>query len=220
MLLKSLPEHLRPRERLLSSGSQSLSDAELVAIIFGKGTRDKGVVDLSAELLAKYSLQDLSQIRVQTLMREKGIGLAKACQLVACFEMGKRVDMSTSKKQVVVESVEDIVFLFSHIRHLKKEHCYGVYLDVRKRVIKIELLTVGTIDSTIISSRCVFEPALSLGAAGVVLVHNHPSGESNPSEADVKVTEQLVESGKILEIQFVDHIIIGREGYWNYFNKC
>ena len=212
--IKDLPLEERPRERLIKQGSKALSNAELLAIILRNGSIMENVLDLSKKLLNIYNLKSLSRKRVNKLKTVFGIGEVKACQIIAAFELGRRLASFTDNKKQKIESAKDIARIFiPEMSSLKKEHFKGIYLDSRKRIIEEETIFIGNLNSSVVHPREVFQVALAEGAAALILLHNHPSGDPTPSEEDIKVTEELVECGKILGIEVLDHIIIGNRSY-------
>jgi len=214
MRIKDLSSESRPRERLQNSGSRSLSNPELLAIILQQGSQKENVLEVANKLLHKNNLKSLSRMNISALKKMNGIGEAKACQIVACFELGRRLASFHQEKKVTINSAKDVYKLFSpEMSTLKKEHFKGIYLDSRKGMIKEETIFVGDLNTSVFHPREIFEPAIIEGAAGLILVHNHPSGDPNPSEEDIEITKQLIAAGKILGIELVDHVIIGSKKY-------
>ncbi|MFQ5621614.1 MAG: DNA repair protein RadC [Candidatus Nanoarchaeia archaeon] len=212
--IKELPVVERPRERLINSGPNALSDAELLAIVISKGTYKENVLDMTKRLLKKYNLGALSQITVSELKGIFGIGEAKACQIIAAFELGKRLASYTDSPSLKIESAADVVRLCGlKMRDLKKEHLKGFYLNSRKRLIKSETISIGSLDANLVHPREIFKTALAESAAGVILVHNHPSGNPTPSEEDIAITRQIAKAGKIMGIELLDHIIVSSGGF-------
>jgi len=212
MKIKDISKDERPRERLKKYSPEVLSSSELLAIILGQGTKKENVLVLANKILMNYNLDSLSRLSISELKKTFGIGEVKACQIIACFELGRRVASFNPEKKIIINSAEDIKKLFlSKMSNLKKENFKVIYLDSRKKIIKEETIFVGSLNSTIVHPREIFEPAISEGAAAVILMHNHPSGDSAPSKEDLEITKQLIESGKILGIEVLDHIIIGEK---------
>jgi len=211
--IKDLPREERPRERLIKFGPENLSNAELLAIIIGIGSIKENVLNLANRLLSKYDIKRLSQTSITELKKIIGIKDAKACQIVAAFELGKRLSVSKNlKKQVMTPS--DIANLFMpRMRDLKKEFLKGVFLDSKCSIIKYETISVGGLNTNIIHPGEVFKTAILEDAVAVVLVHNHPSGDPTPSSDDVKLTVKLKKLGKLIGIELLDHIIIGDNEY-------
>lgn len=201
----------RPRERLLKEGAGALSDIELLAIMLRTGTMDMTALDLATLLLSKYrNLLGLMQVSVEELNSLKGIGLAKAAQIKAALELGRRVAVAAAGDGDSIRSPEDAAALvMEDMRHLDKEHFMALLLNVKNRVLAREIISIGTLNTSSVHPRELFKPAVRRSAASVILVHNHPSGDPSPSNEDLEVTRRLVEAGKILGIQVLDHLIIG-----------
>ncbi len=217
MNILSLPQDLRPRERLQKQGVQSLSDAELLAILLRTGNRQDNVIVLATKLLQQHSLTSLSRARLADLQKLSGVGPAKACQVAACFELARRVQTTPEKNNIIINSPKDIIALVeADLAHLQQEHCVGIYVDTRHRLIKHETIFIGTLNASVIHPREILKIAISEGAAAFILVHNHPSGDPAPSEEDITVTNQLREGGKIIGIEFLDHLIIGKKKYYSF----
>jgi DNA repair protein RadC len=205
----------RPRERLLQYGPQPLAEAELLGILLGKGTRKKTAIDLARELLDQYeSLQKLFSRSPSELMKIKGIGSAKAASLSAAFELARRIQ---SQKDIPKASFKRSSDVANHylplMRDLRKEVFKVLLLNRANRLIKEVTISEGTLEASIVHPRDVFCEALLEPAAGVILIHNHPSGNPSPSEEDLRITKQLVEAGRLLGIKVYDHIILGGETY-------
>lgn len=213
--MKDLPEEERPRERLIRLGPTALSNAELIAIIMRTGNKNENVLDLANRLLANYDLKSLSQVSVGELKKIFGIKDAKACQIVAAFELGRR-SLSYIEPRQSVRNPRDIVnLLMLRLQNLKKEFLMGVYLDSKSRIIKYETISVGGLNTSTVHPREVFRTAVSEAAAAVILVHNHPSGDPTPSKEDIELTTNLMEAGDIMGIEILDHIIIGGRKYFS-----
>jgi len=209
------PEKERPRERLLQQGAQHLTEAELLGILIGKGTRRKTAIDLARELLDRYeSLENLFSRSPSELMKIKGIGSAKAATLSAAFQLVRRIQSKTSKSQPSFKRAKDVANLYLPLmKDLRKEVFRVLLLSRSNRLIKEVTISEGTLDASIVHPRDVFREALLESAAGVILLHNHPSGNPNPSEEDLRITKQLVEAGRVMGIKVYDHIILAGEDY-------
>lgn len=209
--IKGMPSELRPRERLLKEGPGALSDIELLAIMLRTGTSDMSAIDLATLLLSKYeNLRNLLQVSVEELSSIKGIGLAKAAQIRAALELGRRVAVAVAGERKSIRSPEDAAALvMEDMRYLDREHFVALLLNVKNQVIARELISIGTLNTSSVHPRELFKPAIRRSAASVILVHNHPSGDPEPSREDLEVTGRLVEAGKILGIEILDHLIIG-----------
>ncbi len=211
-----LPVSDRPRERLKRLGPEALSTAELIACIMGSGTRGDSVVMTSQKLLSEFgNLQNIASASIQELSRSRGIGEARAIQLKACFEIGRRLlDPDYAVKGKPVQSPEEAVASMQEkLRGKKREHFYILCLDTRNRVNNKRQISIGNLDSSIVHPREVFKDAISSLAASVIFVHNHPSGDLEPSSEDVNLTKRLVEAGELLGIPVLDHIIVSDRGY-------
>lgn len=209
------PEN-RPRERLAKEGPHALSNAELLALILKSGTKKENIIELCNKLLAKYSLKQLSQCTLVELTHEHGIGLAKASQLLAVFELYQRIPSQQSNSPII-RSAKDISTLFlPKLSSLNKEHFLVVYLDTKNRIIKEETISIGTLNSSLIHPREVFHGAIKHCANSIIVIHNHPSGDPTPSSEDLEVTTRLQQSAQILNIKFLDHIIIGKTTWWSW----
>ncbi|MBI5127227.1 DNA repair protein RadC [Candidatus Roizmanbacteria bacterium] len=221
--LHDLPVDERPRERLVKYGVEALSLQELLALIFGRGTKDNPVMMISQKLLSKFgSLRLIEEASIEDLRIIKGLGLAKACQLKACFEVARRLNFL---QQVVRHSrdgenpvsPEDIYQIVrSKIINFHKEHLLVISLDNRNKIIGVDTISVGTLNSNLIHPRETFEIAIKRHAAQIILCHNHPSGELTPSEDDLNITKNILEAGKIIGIELIDHLIIVRNNFFSF----
>jgi len=220
MKIKDISQEERPRERLMKYGPRTLSNAELLAIVLRQGSQRENVLELAHKLLQKNSIKTLSRIKAENLKKILGIGEAKACQIMACFELGRRLASFKQEKKVKINSAKDIAKIFlPEMSTLQKEHFKGVYIDARKNIIKEETIFVGSLNTSVIHPREIFQPAIANGTAAIILIHNHPSGDPTPSEEDIEITKQLIESGNILEIEVLDHVIIGDKKYFSLREK-
>lgn len=218
--IKDLPLEERPRERLMKYGHKTLSNTELLAIILRNGSKKEGVLELSRKLLKENNIKSLSRKRINYLKNNLGIGEAKACQIIACFELGRRLAAFSDQQNPTINNAQDIVKLFMpEMSSLKKEHFKGIFLDSRKRITKDETIFIGSLNASIIHPREIFQVALEEGAAAIILLHNHPSGNPKPSDDDIEMTKQLVKAGDILGIEVLDHIIIGSKRYFSFREK-
>ena len=214
--MKDLPEAERPREKLLINGPASLSNAELLAILLGSGTRSQSAVSLAERVLAAdgSGILFLNDCTPEELCSIEGIGPAKSAALIASAELGRRLTTTPREKQANVSSPDDISKLFmQNMRYLKKECFKVLLLNVKNEIISIEDVSVGSLMSSDAHPREVFAAPLRRGAANVILVHNHPSGSSRPSQDDIDLTQRLSWAGDIMGIHVLDHIIIGDGEY-------
>ena len=212
MRLKDQPASERPRERLEARGADALSDAELIAILLRTGLKGTNVVDIGKQLRAKYSsLQALAQASVEELQTVKGIGRDKAVTLMAGFALARRMAEELRQEAPLLETPEQIAHLLREKNRLREVETFQiVLLNVRRRLIDVRDISHGTLDTILVHPREVFKSAIAANAAAVVLVHNHPSGDPAPSEADIKVTRDLIRAGQLLKIEVLDHVILGR----------
>jgi DNA repair protein RadC len=209
------PKQDRPRERLLQHGPHHLTEAELLGILLGKGTRKKTAIDLARELLERYeSLQKLFSRSPSELTNVKGIGIAKAAILLAAFELVRRIQSRKDVDRPLFKRSSDVAGHYLPLmRDLRKEVFKVLLLNRANRFIKEVFISEGTLDASIVHPRDVFREALLEPAAGIILIHNHPSGNPSPSEEDLRITKQLGEAGRLLGIKVYDHIILAGESY-------
>jgi len=217
VMIKDLPRVERPREKLLQYGPERLSNSELLAIILGSGSKGESVVDLAKRILKRFRAENLPDLTLQELDSLNGLGPAKASEIIACFELGKRV--LRDKVARLYLKPEDVWRELKDLRGLKKEHFVVFYLDSRNQEIKREIVSVGSLNANLVHPREVFEPAVKNLAAQIILAHNHPSGNPEPSEDDLKINRRLIEAGKILGIEVLDHIIVTKDRYLSFREK-
>ncbi|MBU1205652.1 MAG: DNA repair protein RadC [bacterium] len=216
--VRDLPRSERPRERLQRFGPEALSAQELLALVIGRGIPKKSVLNIAQELLARFgNIKAISQATIEELSEIKGIGLAKAAQIKACFELGRREDLEPEFKNYDIKDPEAVVkAIRTSIKDKAKEHFKLILLNPRNKIIGISTISIGTLNASLVHPREVFKDAIVHSAASVVLAHNHPSGDPEPSEDDLKITKKLVDSGKILGIEVIDHIIIGKNNFCSF----
>lgn len=214
MLIKDMPKADRPREKLEKYGPERLNNSELLAILLGTGCKGLNVVALSRKILSKFGNDGLAKADFKELKTAFGLGLAKSCEIVACFELGRR--LLQNKQSVLILEPKDVWEELKDIRGNKKEHFVIFFLDARNQEIKREIVSVGTLNANLVHPREVFEPAVRHLAAQVIIAHNHPSGRLEPSEGDLIMTHKLVEAGKILGIEIIDHIIITSNSFLSF----
>lgn len=220
MKIKSLPSEDRPREKLIKKGASTLTNSELLAIILRTGNKKENVVSLSNKIFNKYNLKSLSRIELSELKKILGIGEVKASQIIACFELARRLKAFKKDKKPVIKNARDLVRIFTpEMSSLKKEHFKGIYLNSRKRILKEETIFVGSLNESVIHPREIFKIALSENAAAIILLHNHPSGDPTPSNFDIEVTKELIKAGNILGIEILDHVILGDNKYISFKEK-
>ncbi|MBA2442218.1 MAG: DNA repair protein RadC [Rubrobacter sp.] len=212
--IKELPPELRPRERLLEAGPAALSDAELLGLVFGIGNREKTSVELAGEVISESGgLFGLYNVSVHELLEVNGIGEAKACLALAAVELGKRIGRVRNPGRPIISSPADVDGLLrGRIATLDRENFVVVLLNTKNEVLEAPTVSVGTLSASLVHPREVFKPAIRASAASVILAHNHPSGNVEPSREDREVTGRLSEAAKILGIEVLDHVILG-DGY-------
>ncbi len=200
----------RPRERLIKNGAAALSDSELLAVILRTGSRKENVINLAQRILSEYNLKQLSQINLTQLMKIHGIKESKAAQIAACFEISRRLESFREDARPKISSPEDVYRrIYPKMRDCKKENFIELCLDTKNQILKEETISIGSLNASVVHPREVFKTALSESAAHIIVAHNHPSGDPTPSREDIEITKKLVETGKIIGIDVLDHVIIG-----------
>jgi DNA repair protein RadC len=216
MKIKDLAKVDRPREKLEKYGSDKLTNPELLAVLLGSGIKGLNVIELSKKIVKMIERTGADKISLENLLKEKGLGKAKALQVIAALEFGKRLN-SGQKPEIL--SAEDVWKLSTDIRNSKKEHFLAFYLDAQNKLIERQIISIGTLNASLVHPREVFEPAITLHAASIIVAHNHPSGDIKPSDDDLAITKRLIEAGKILGIELVDHIIFSESGFLSLRDK-
>lgn len=219
-----LPIHLwseqdRPREKLKKLGRKNLSDAELIAILLGNGSKKESAVELAKKILFKFKgdLHQLSEAGLSELTCFHGMGETKALILMACFELSHRKVLTTSDPVKCVRSSEDAYqVILPKLSNLQHEEFWVLYMNINNRVVALEKISQGGLNGTIADARIIFRKALEHRSSGVILFHNHPSGSLKPSEADIKLTHRIREAGRMLEVAVTDHVIVSSEGYYSF----
>ena len=211
LLIKELPASERPRERLLAHGPDSLNKSDLIAILLRTGLKGVSAIQVAEQLLAKFgTLDNLSRAKVADLRQIKGIRRDKAVTLVAAFTLGRRMAEEIRHESPMLDSPERVADLLREENRAYEVEVFQVLLlNTRRRLIRVEKISQGTLDTLLVHPREVFKPALSANASAIVLVHNHPSGDPTPSEADIRVTRDLIRAGGVLKIEVLDHVILG-----------
>lgn len=214
-MIRDLPVDLRPRERIVYTGASSLSNAELVAIILRMGGRGENVIRMAERLLVQFGgLPGLAQASFDELCQVHGIGMAKAAQIKAALELGRRLMATAPHERPQVRSPADVANLVMlEMGLLEQEHLRAVLLDTKNVVIRVANVYAGNLNTAVVRVGEVFREAIRSNCASIIVVHNHPSGDPTPSPEDVRVTEQLVEAGRLLDIEVLDHLVIGRNRY-------
>ena len=217
MLIRDMPRIERPREKLMRYGPEKLSDTELFAILLRTGTKRRGVMDMAGDILKKIGHENIKSLKFGDLKNHPGLGPVKACEILACFELGKR--FLSGKKSGIYLKPQDIWTGLRDIREQKKEHFITFYLDTRNQEIKREIVSMGTLNYNLVHPREVFEPAVKNLAASIILAHNHPSGCLEPSDEDLTLTKRLTQAGKLLGIEVLDHVIVTKDGWMSFRQK-
>ena len=212
MRLKDQPASERPRERLVAQGADALSHAELIAILLRTGLKGANAVEVGRQMVQKFgSLQRLAQASLEDLQTVKGVGRDKAVTLVAAFTLARKMAEDLRSEAPVLDTPEAVANLMREANRLRDVETFQiVLLNTRRRLIQVVTISDGTLDTILVHPRDVFKSAISASAAAVILMHNHPSGDPTPSEADIKVTRDLIRAGQLLKIEVLDHIILGR----------
>ncbi len=210
--IKDLPVHNRPREKLKERGASALTDEELVAAILGRGVEGQSLVTISKNV-AKLIRKHRENLSVEHLTAVRGMGLAKAAQILSAFELARR---HLIKDTVKITGAQDVIPLLADIADKKQEHFVCVSLNGAHEVIKKRIVTIGLVDRSQVHPREVYADVISDRAAAVIFAHNHPSGDLKPSNSDLKIHEQLTEAGKILGLRILDHIIVTKKGYFSF----
>ncbi|MDX9872226.1 MAG: DNA repair protein RadC [Clostridia bacterium] len=212
--IKDYPIETRPRERLSALGSEALSDQELLAILLRTGSKEKSALELAEDLLKRWSLTELTQTSIHELTGCKGIGLAKATQVRAAIELSKRLArQSMGAKPSILNPQDAAQLVMAEMSYLDREHFKVINLNIKNQVTAIDTVSVGSLNVSVVHPREVFKLPIKRSAASLILVHNHPSGDTRPSREDLEITRRLVEAGRLLGIEITDHLIIGRNSY-------
>ena len=219
MRIKDISVENRPRERLEKQGPSVLSDAELLAVILKTGNKDENVIDMSNRLISKYGVDKLSNCSLTELQEIKGIGNAKASQIIALFKFNKRHNISKQNGKPIKTAKDVFEYCSPKLSNLDREQFIILHLDAKNRIIKDDVVSIGALTGKIAHPREVFKSAIKESAHSVILVHNHPSGDPTPSNEDLKMTERLFEAGEILGIKVLDHVIVGRHEWFSIVNK-
>lgn len=215
LMIKDFPQDERPRERLMQNGPESLSNHELIAILLRTGTRNESVLQLSNRLLKKFDgLRLLKDATLSEITEVNGIGTAKAIQVMAAVEIGRRIMNLTFDERYSIRSPEDAAnYVMNEMRFLSQEHFVCLYLNTKNQVLSKQTIFIGSLNASIVHPREVYKEAFRQSAASIICLHNHPSGDPTPSKEDIDVTKRLTECGKIIGIDILDHIIIGEKKF-------
>ena len=210
MKIKDLPKIERPREKLIAKGAENLKDKELLAILLGTGVEGKNVLELSDQILEKYPLKKILQLKYDDLVKIKGINSAKACTILASQELVKRALDKRDESLPKISSVEDILAQVVYMRDKTREHLMALFLNARNELLHKKPMFIGTLNANLVHPREIFQEALKQNACSVILAHNHPSGDNEPSEDDLEITKRIKEAGKLMGIDVLDHVIIAK----------
>lgn len=220
--IKDLPLSERPREKLISYGVEALSNAELLALIIKTGNVEETAVEVAQKILSRDNrgIAYLADVSLEELMEVKGIGESKASQILAAIEIGKRLNRIGPQDKIKISSPMVLVnLLMDEMRYLCKEHFKIAILDTKNQILAIENISIGTLNASIVHPRDVFKIAIKRNANSLILIHNHPSGDPNPSNEDISITNRLVDAGNLIGIKVLDHIIIGDNKYISFKEK-
>lgn len=208
--IRDMPAEYRPQARLISEGTIALSDAELLSLIIRTGSKKENAINLCHRMLSQFDLKQLSVAPISQIMQIHGIKKAKAAQIAACFELSRRLEVFKGEDLKKINSPEDVYrMLYPGMRETKREMFIELCLDTKNQVIKQETISIGSLNANIVHPREVFKTAIRESAAHIIVSHNHPSGDPTPSREDIEITKKLVETGKIMSIDVLDHVIIG-----------
>jgi len=215
LTIKDLPTDERPRERLVKYGAEALSNAELLAIILRVGTQQYSAIGMAEHLLSRFEgLKGIASAGIEDLSEIKGLGTAKATQIKAMVELGKRLASSTGPSRATIRSPQDAAdILMPELRDQPQERFKAIFLNNKTEVLKVRTITIGSMDCSMITPRELFREGLSGNCASVIIAHNHPSGDPMPSKEDIDVSKRLVQAGQMIGIEVLDHVIIG-DGRW------
>ncbi|HCJ66511.1 MAG TPA: hypothetical protein DHV62_04100 [Elusimicrobia bacterium] len=216
MKLKELHKIERPREKLEKKGASALHNEELLAIILRTGYKGKNVLEVAKEILKKYPLDKLETFSFGKLKEIKGIGPSRAASLIAGFELSKRIFNKGEQALPKIEKPEDAIAQATYLLGKKKEYFIALYLNARNQLVHRETVSIGTLSASLVHPREVFQPAIAHSAAGIILIHNHPSGDTKPSEDDLELTKRLIQTGEILGIEILDHLILSETNFLSF----
>lgn len=214
--ITDLPKSLRPREKLISIGADKISNLDLLAILIGKGTQRENAIKIASNILHKYRLAELPSLDLESWKKIMGIGETKAIQFISALELGRRIYMESEEQIIIVDSYGKILQLLDSIRKAKKEHLVGLYLDGQNKLLAKETLAIGKANISYIHPRDVVQPAFLYDSTSFVIGHNHPHGKLEPSTEDIKLTQRIKDISERLDLHFVDHIIVTREGSYSF----
>lgn len=212
--LRDLPPDAKPREKLINQGVEALTIQELLALVLNIGNKNEDVLEMSNRVIRDYGEKSiLFEKDPHKLSFNMKIPIVKACQIVACGELGRRFFDKNPSGFVTIRNAKDAYDYLYDMHNLPKEHLRGLYLNSHNRIVRDEVISIGTINANIVHPREVFRPAIEYGAVAIVLAHNHPSGNTEPSDQDREITDQLIKAGKIMGINILDHVIITKDSF-------
>jgi DNA repair protein RadC len=222
LTIKSLAEDDRPREKLVTNGRQSLSDAELLAILLSSGNREETAIQLAQRILNsnQNSINQLAKLQLNDLKKYKGVGEAKAVTILAALEIGRRrTDVDQEDKIKITSSKNAYNSIKAKLSDLPHEEFWAIFLSRNNNIIKIECISKGGVSGTVVDTRLIFKPAIECLASGIILVHNHPSGNLKPSQEDINLTKKIKEAARLIDMTIQDHLIIGDQAYFSFADE-
>lgn len=219
MKIRDLPDSSKPRERFLKHGVEALSDAELFAIILRTGTINENVIDMSNRLLKEHGLNNLFDCSLKELQKIKGIGPSKAMQILAMSELGKRQSQAKNPIKKITQAKDVFDLFHDRLKDKKQEEFWVLMLNSQNNIIKEQLVSKGILDSAIIHPREVFKDAIKNSSSKIIILHNHPSGNPEPSREDIEITKKLAKTGNLVNIKLIDHIVLGNPSYFSFLES-
>ena len=214
--IKDMPMTLRPREKLYSVGAHNLADAELIAILLGSGSQKLNAIALGEKILHEFPLQRLSAENVQGIAKYSGVGTAKAARIAAAMELGERLFSPNEVTKIRIMTAQDVLAQVRDIAEKRQEYLIVLYLNARHELLLKEVVGMGTLNNLQITPKEIFSPALQTPCASIIVVHNHPSNDPEPSDADISFTSRIHEAGEVLGIPMVDHVIVTKSGFYSF----
>ena len=219
MKMQDIPKTERPREKMIAKGAQNLKDEELLAVLLRTGREGKNVLGVAKQILTRYSKKRLLKLTYEDLIKIKGIDSAKACTILAASELVKRVLKIGESTLPIIRSTKDVTAQAVYMRDKVREHLMAIYLNARNEMVWKKPIFAGTLNANLVHPREIFAEALKQNAASVILVHNHPSGDAEPSQDDLEITKRIQEAGKIMGIDVLDHVIITKNKVFSFKDK-
>jgi DNA repair protein RadC len=212
--IKNLPKFKRPREKLETQGPKALKDHELLAILLRTGYQGKSALEVAKRILKRYPQNKLANLSFKELAKIKGVGKSRAATIIAAFTLSRRVNLD--QKAIKINSPEDAFKVLSFIRNKKREYFVALYLDAENKLIAQKVISIGSLEASIVHPREVFYPAIKHRASAVIIAHNHPSGNLEPSRGDLEITRKIIRAGEVLGIELLDHVIITKESFFSF----